>query len=132
MIEILAELCEELDSTDPEAFRFLSSYIAGSPVDEAMLIAALDFFLSIEPRHELGEDMDTYEQRLEEFKTEVNAANEVIRQFGRQIRPLTLERMQEIYYAVTRSPKYTQSVEHNSIATSILNHEWHGVGPWVR
>lgn len=102
---------------------------SGGQVSRALLDDALEFLISLEPDPDSPEGMDEYEANCRRFDKNLSMADAAIRRFGEQIEPQTLEAMQNVYYSITNSPKYSSPV-HCSVVSSSLNHCWSGIGPW--
>jgi len=101
-------------------------------VDRSMLEGALDFLISLEPDPESPDAIELYDLNREKYKSEVVKANKIIRLYGEQIEPKTLEHMQEKFYEIVNSSKYQQSSLHSSVVYSSLSYGWNGIGAWQR
>ena len=99
-------------------------------VNKDMLELALDFLISLEPDPELPNAMEIYDRKCEKHQKEIDKARKIIRWYGEQIEPKSLEFMQEKFYEITNSSKYRQSAIHCSVVYSTLNSVWNGIGPW--
>lgn len=55
----------------------------------------------------------------------------IIREYGRQIEPPSLGRLQMEFYSFTNSIKYRQSMQTISVARAVLNQAWEGLNGWV-
>lgn len=102
----------------------------GRPVDESLLEKALDFMISLEPDPESPAAVKDYELALEANKDAVQKAKAIMRMYGRQITPLSLERIQEVFYDITDSGKYSSTRINCSVARACLTDAWHGIGDW--
>lgn len=102
----------------------------GAHVSRELLEEAIDFMISLEPDPESLRASEEYEENLDYFKSEIHQVKQIIRQFGEQIHPRTLENMQTVFYSVTNSKKYLASAIHCSVAYSCLESGWNGIGPW--
>lgn len=105
------------------------SYNGGS-VSKEKLEEALDFLVDLEPNPDSISAEEEYEKNRKIYKESIEQARVAARKYGEQIRPQTLEAMQEVFYSITNSPKYLQSAIHTSVAYSTLNSCWDGIGPW--
>lgn len=99
----------------------------GGPVSHADLERALDFLVAIEPDPESEID---YREAMLPYKEQTDMANRLIRQFGEQIEPKTLEHMQDVFYSFTNSTKYRATSLSISVVYSALNFGWKNIGPW--
>lgn len=57
-------------------------------------------------------------------------AKSIIRKYGEQIEPKSLENMQKEFYTLVNSDKYRQSMIHQSVVYTSLNYNWDAIGPW--
>lgn len=103
----------------------------GGIVSRSKLEEAIDFFISIEPQPGIENGREEYESNLVRYKKEIELANSAIRNYAKQISPLTIEKMQDEFYSFTNSEKYLQSMIHCSVASSVLSTNWNRVGPWL-
>lgn len=103
----------------------------GGVVTRALMEDALDYFISIEPDPE--KDID-YEAYMAGFSNDecFMKAHLVLRRFGEEISPRTLEKMQAVFYSITGSPKYLNSSSRCVIARAYLARAWNGIGDWRR
>lgn len=83
--------------------------------------ATLQFLISME---EAGEWVQ------EKRKNEIEKGEALLRAFGEQIRPQTLEIMQQVYYSIINGESFQENVFHRATAIAYLNEAWNGVGPW--
>jgi hypothetical protein len=86
--------------------------------------AAIDFFIMLE-KSSLG-----YDAMLQANAAKAEMHNKVVRQFGEEIRPATLENMQDVFYSFTNSNKYRESATSISIARSTLSENWQRINGW--
>lgn len=107
-----------------------SFFYNGGYVTRAMLEKAIDFIIILEPDPDDPNSDKIYSRRCKVYSDDIEMAEDAIRQYGDQIEPKTLENMQEEFYAITNSTKYRQTLIHNSVAYSCLNHGWDRIGPW--
>lgn len=98
----------------------------GQDVDDLLLHEALDFMISLEPDYESPTAMEDYQAAIAVKHIEVTNATAIMRKYGEQIRPLTLERMQEVFYLITNSVRYRG----DSVVRSSLNAAWDGIEGW--
>lgn len=99
----------------------------GGNVSRADVERALDLLVEIEPDPESEID---YELAIRPYKEQIETANKIIKQFGEQIEPKTLEYMQEVFYSFTNSEKYRASNLSISVVRSALQYGWKNIGPW--
>jgi hypothetical protein len=111
----------------------LSNWKPGESVDKATLEAAIEFLYSLEPDDPQSETADEeYRLAKERNKDMVERSNSVIRAYGEQIHPRTLENMQEAFYSITNSKKYLNNVGLCICARVSMTSAWHGIGDWQR
>ena len=103
---------------------------SGGEVSRPILEDALEFLISIEPDPDSPTAMEDYAENMRKHEKAVSMANEALRQYAEQIEPQTLSAMQNAYYSITNSSKFTSSAIRVSVVTSVLNSAWNGVGPW--
>lgn len=102
----------------------------GGKVSKELLEEAIDFMISIEPNTESLTCDQEFKESRNKYKAEINMVYAAIRQYGRQISNKTLVNMQDIFYSIINSDKYLQSPKHGSVAYTLLNHCWNGIGAW--
>jgi hypothetical protein len=109
----------------PNALDILRAYAHG-PVDRDMVEAALDFYIMLEP-DELGNNgADTLK-----FDTEIARAYRIMRQYGQQAEPKTIENLQELFYSFSNSDKYRYNITTISVVRLALNDAWAGLYGWL-
>ncbi len=123
---------KEAENTFHKTENQLTFEYDGGTVSRSKLEEAIDFFISIEPHPGKRTATEEYEANLIRYKKEIELAELAIRSYAEQIRPLTIEAMQDEFYSITNSEKYLQSMIHSSVAYSLLNSHWNGVGPWIK
>jgi hypothetical protein len=104
----------------------------GGEVSRQVLDAAIDFMVSIEPNPISATADQEFEESRNKYNAEINMVYAAIRQYGYQITDKTLENMQDIFYSITNSDKYLQSLKHQSMVYNLLNYYWDGIEPWKR
>jgi hypothetical protein len=107
------------------ALDIVRSY-RGGIVDRDMVEAALDFYILIEPDPfgRGGGDRAKFTQEL------INARR-IIRRYGEQVVPLTVERLQDHFYSFSNSDKYRYSMETISVVRTAISTAWEGLGGWL-
>lgn len=101
----------------------------GQTVDKLLLEKALDFMIKLELCSS-QDSMDDYRSFMEANKGKVEKAKGIMRKYGEQIAPFTLEHMQDVFYGITNSEKYASDAVKCSVVRSCLTDAWHGVGEW--
>lgn len=90
---------------------------------------ALDFLISIEP-----DDDEQYEQNLEKamqyYSVELATADKIIKTFGTQITPRTVDEMQKHFYSFSNNPKYRYSAATIIVVRDALSRNWRGLNNW--
>ena len=87
--------------------------------------AAIDFFIMLEiSAHD-------YDAMLRQNAAAIEQHRKVVRQFGEEIRPATVEAMQNVFYSFTNSLKYRKSATTISVARTVLSSNWHGINGWL-
>ena|SRR3990172_12105237 len=109
-----------------------SFFYDGREVSRELLEAAIDFLISIEPDPEVVVEYSDYEEITKKYEIEIKMAEAAIRHYGEQIEDKALANMQKEFYSITHLPKYRQSYIHQSVAHTVLNSQWHGIGPWKK
>lgn len=109
----------------------ISDY-AGQEVDRILLEKALDFMISLDPDPSSPTAEEDYRERVISQAKEITNAENILRQFGKQINPLTLDRMQDVYYSITNSAKYRNSSLTCCVVRVSLNNAWNGIGNWAK
>lgn len=85
---------------------------------------AIDFFIMLESLPVDYDELKTYNRHT---YTRFQA---LIRQYGEEMQPASLEQMQAVFYQITNSPKYLVTRTANSIARTVLSSNWDGIGEW--
>ena len=113
----------EVDDMDRD---FHEITYAGEHATKEMLLNALDLWVLME-----CDDQEEYETRTRYYCEELDAADQIIRRYGLQIEPQTLEHMQDVFYSITNSERYL-SLGNRAIGCvyACLNGRWDGIGPW--
>ncbi len=101
-------------------------------VSKELLEAAIDFMISIEPNPTSPTCEQEFQASRKQYATEIKMVYAAIRQYGHQISNKTIEGMQDVFYSITNSDKYLQSSKHTSVAYTLLNYYWDGIGSWRR
>jgi hypothetical protein len=111
----------------------LPEYITpdSSDLDEDHVRAALDFLIAVEPVPP-PESREEYEKLTAPYRQQIAAAMATLRNFAKQTRPMTLERMQADYYGFTNDPRYLVAAAVAAVVQGALNEAWNGIGPWRR
>jgi hypothetical protein len=104
-----------------------SRHTNSQPISRADAEAALDYMIAIEPDPTSDEP---YDNHLERHSKGIDRANSILRLYGQQIVPPTLEAMREAFYGFTNSVKYRQSATSISVARASLNEAWNGINGW--
>lgn len=107
-------------------------FYSGGEVSRWLLGTAIDFLIAIEPDPEVVIEHREYEEIMKKYETEIMMAEAAIRHYGEQIKDKTLANMQKEFYSITNLPKYQKSYIHQSVAYTVLNSQWHGIGPWMK
>ena len=102
---------------------------SGGPVDRELVQAALDFMVAIQPPADDPDGGEKYAVALDEHADTIGKAQAVFRAFGEAVEPRTLEVMQQIFYKLVDSPRYSAD-EARSCVYACLNRAWRGIGPW--
>lgn len=110
----------------------VESYLPGDPVSRELLERALTLFIEAEPDPSLLLDSKRYRESIGITNKAIDNANLIIRNFGMQIHPKNLSRMQDVYYDITNSPKYRQSGVICSVVRAALSMNWDGINGWQR
>ena len=87
--------------------------------------SAIDFFILLE------NSQHDYDAMLAQNATAIATHQAVVRQFGREIQPATVEHMQNVFYSFTNSLKYRKSATTISVARAVLSSNWHGINGWL-
>jgi hypothetical protein len=90
----------------------------------------IDWLISIEPNPESIDSMDNYRKIMSRHSIGINKANELIRKYGEQLTPPTLSTLQDEFYSITNSRKYSRNAKSQIIARSALNNAWSGIHGW--
>jgi len=103
----------------------------GGAVSRTLLEDALEYFISIEP--DPGKDVD-YEAYMAGFGNDECFVKStlVLRRFGEQVSRGGISEMQEVFYAITGSPKFLGENSRCVIARAWLMRAWDGIGEWKR
>ncbi|MEM1182101.1 MAG: hypothetical protein AAGM22_27380 [Acidobacteriota bacterium] len=101
-------------------------------ITDSELESALDFLIAIEPDPGDVDSTEHYASMMERYQSQIVQAKSVIRQYGEEIRPRSLEAMQRTFYAIANSPKYRKTAIHASVARSALETGWVGINGWER
>lgn len=105
----------------------------GDPVTRQLVEEAIDFMISLEPIDSSSPNADEeYKSNNQLYRNEIIKAQQIFKKFGEQISPLTLENMQEVFYSITKSEKYSSSMIYQSVAHSCLESSWDKIGPWQK
>lgn len=97
-------------------------------VTREMVLTAIKVFTSLESE---GSSNKTYEMAKVKRRLEIVEANRIIREYGTQITPMTLDHMQDEYYSLTDIALYGNSAYSASVARTIISSNWNNIGPWV-
>lgn len=103
---------------------------SGGPVDRDLVQAALDFMVHIQPSSEDPDGGEKYAIALDEHAATITKAKLIFRAFGEMIEPRTLENMQQVFYRVVNSTRYSDDEDARSCVYTCLNRAWIGIGPW--
>ncbi|MDA8314938.1 MAG: hypothetical protein M0010_07150 [Actinomycetota bacterium] len=100
------------------------------PVGRQELVEAIWAFVEIERASE-GPDG---ERAYEEWWDSQDAARHrgTIRRYGEQLGGASLAEMQAALYGLLESPPFAGDRLAVSVACSVVNNEWDGIGPWRR
>ena len=110
----------------------------GGRADEKTLVAALQFLVSIEPDpQEFAErcmergldEGEEYDKLMKSHAVGIAAAKNAIKAFAEQLRPPTAKAMQDVYYRLTRLPKFRGATA-RSVASRALDRGWRGIHGW--
>lgn len=99
-------------------------------VSKELLESAIDFMISIEPNPASPNCDQEFKASRKKYATEIKMVGAAIRQYGHQISNKTIESMQDVFYSIINSDKYLQSSKYQSVAYTLLNYYWDGIGPW--
>ena len=88
----------------------------GEDVDDILLEKALLFYIQLE--YPDADDMGS----------EAAKAKDILRKYGEQIQPLTLERMQKVFYSILL--KYGTNRLNRAALYHALKWAWDGIGDW--
>ena len=103
----------------------------GGYVSRKLLEKALDLFISLEPVNQSSPTADEeYKANHEVNKNLIEISKKILVNYGKQIRPETLENMQDVYYSITNSKKYVKNPVNCSVVRSALNRAWDGISEW--
>lgn len=118
----------------PHAVQLVRSY-DGFSTSRELVECAIDFFIFIEPDsstlEELTKGDKIYADNLIKYKEEIKNANKIVRNFGEQLFPATLENMQDVFYSFSNSRKYLNTREISSIARLTLSTNWTNINGWL-
>ena len=102
----------------------------GGEVEFPLVAAALDFIVSIQPSAEDPDGGEKYEAAQAEHASTLKKIEQILRAFGAAITPPTQEEMQEVFYRIVNSRRYSTNPEVSSCVRSTLSRAWHGIGEW--
>lgn len=90
---------------------------------------AIDLFVSLEPTDPMISSGE-YDAIMSANSSALDMAANIIHQYGGEISPQTLKRMQDEYYSFTNSLKYLKNATVSSVARSVLSENWNGINEW--
>ncbi|MDR5809294.1 hypothetical protein [Caballeronia sp. LZ019] len=103
---------------------------SNAPVSRDDVERELDWLISIEPEPEELDTMDDYERLMLPHQRRIEPAGTLLRQYGQQIRPATVEALRDEFYSITESDKYAFDPKAESVARSALSSAWAGLNGW--
>lgn len=92
----------------------------------------LEHLVSLEPDNDMLFSMEEYQSHMAEHEHEIKEAIAVLRKYGEQIYPRTLDAMQQVFYSLANDERFKDSIEAVSVVRSYLNEAWDGIGPWQK
>lgn len=102
----------------------------GGEVQLPLVTAALDFIVSLQPSSDDPEGEEKYLAAHAEHAKTVRKAELILRAYGAAITPPTQEEMQEVFYRIVNSRRYSTNPEVSSCVRSTLSRAWRGLGGW--
>ena len=110
--------------------KYLIDNYTGGEVEFPLVAAALDFIVSLQPASDDPDGEEKYLAAHAQHATTVRKAELILRAFGAAITPPTQEEMQEVFYRIVNSRRYSTNPEVSSCVRSTLSRAWHGIGEW--
>lgn len=90
---------------------------------------ALDFLIAIEPEDDLNYEPNL-EKAMQHYSAELTTADKIIKTYGQQIAPRTLDAMQKEFYSFSNLPKYRYSAATCIVVRDALSRNWRGINNW--
>ncbi|MHB1546142.1 MAG: hypothetical protein ACYCSB_07005 [bacterium] len=125
-----------ISSTNQSSVDDIEFKYDGGVVSRIKLEKAINVFVRIEDEYQkklkiaikTGQTEPNHEEIAVKYSEETEAAEKAIKQFGKQIKPNSLKNMQKIFYDIVNNGDDIR----RSIAYTVLNSKWDGIGNWRR